>query len=290
MAEFNSIAAALARGSAKLGKLQIGRRDAEFLLMHAIGCDRAYLLSHPETELTAEQAAVYEGWLARRARNEPVQYIVGEQEFFGLKFRVTPDVLIPRPETEHLVEAALARADKGAPLRIADVGTGSGAIAVALAHVLPNARITALDVSLAALDVARDNAERHRIAPRIEFVESDLLAEVRGESFDLIVANPPYVAQGELLEPQVGDFEPSLALYAGVDGLDVYRRLIPQAGAVLKPDGWLLMEIGHGQRETVAEMLAGWENVSFVNDLQGIPRVACAQVGSPSAGYPVSDE
>lgn len=283
MHERNSIAAALAHGSALLAALAIARRDAEFLLMHAIGCDRAYLLTHPQTELTPEQSASYGRWLARRARNEPVQYIIGEQEFYGLKFRVTPNVLIPRPETEHLLEAALARADKDATLRIADVGTGSGAIAVVLAHALPNAEVIAMEISRAALDVARENAEKHGVGARIEFVQSDLLEAVGGESFDLIVSNPPYVATVELLEPQVRDFEPGLALYAGVDGLDVYRRLIPQACVALEPRGWLLMEIGHGQREDLAEMLAAWDNVDFTDDLQGIPRVVCARKRSESA-------
>jgi release factor glutamine methyltransferase len=277
MAEPDSIAGALARGSVQLRALQTGRRDAELLLMHVMGCDRTYLLTHPDAQLTPEQAAAYESWIARRSRNEPVQYILGEQEFFGLKFRVTPAVLIPRPETEHLVEAALTRADHSTRVLIADVGTGSGAIAVALAHALPRAQVTALDISPAALAVARENVETHGVAERIEFVESDLLGAVAGESFDLIVSNPPYVAEDELLEPQVRYFEPGLALHAGPEGLDAYRRLIPQAHEALKSGGWLLMEMGHDQRDALAEMLASWSDVSFMNDLQGIPRVACAQ-------------
>ena len=216
-------------------------------------------------------------WLARRARHEPVQYIIGEQEFFGLKFRVTPDVLIPRPETEHLVEAALARTDSDASLHIADVGTGSGAIAVPLAHALPRARVTALDISAAALVVAHENAESHGVSDRIRFFKSDLLAAVAGEQFDMIVSNPPYVAEDEELEPQVGEYEPGSALFAGPEGLDVYRRLIPQAQAALKPGGWLLLEIGHGQQGALERLLSGWGNVSLIADLQGIPRVACAQ-------------
>ncbi|MBV8115783.1 MAG: peptide chain release factor N(5)-glutamine methyltransferase [Silvibacterium sp.] len=277
MAKPDSIASALARGSVQLRALQTGRRDAELLLMQVMGCDRAYLLTHPEAELTPEQAAAYENWIARRSRNEPVQYITGEQEFFGLKLGVTPAVLIPRPETEHLVEAALTRADHSTGLKIADVGTGSGAIAVALANALPRAQVTALDISPAALAVARENAERHGVAERIEFVESDLLGAVAGESFDLIVSNPPYVAECEVLELQVRDFEPWIALYGGVEGLDVYRRLVPIAHKALKSRGWLLMEMGHDQRDALAEMLASWSKLSFINDLQGIPRVACAQ-------------
>lgn len=277
MATPDTIGSALVHGAALLSALPTARRDAELLLMHVLACDRAYLLTHPETQLTAEQAAFYAAWLARRARHEPVQYIVGEQEFFGLKFRVTPDVLIPRPETEHLVEAALARAGRDAALRMADIGTGSGAIAVALAHALPQARITALDISTAALAVAQENAKSHGVSDRIRFVESDLLAAVASEQFDMIVSNPPYVADSEVLEPQVRDFEPASALFAGPEGLDVYKRLIPQAWAALRPGGWLLLEIGHGQRDALAQLLAGWGDVSFVADLQGIPRVACAQ-------------
>lgn len=277
MAEFDTIVAALTRGARRFDGLTMARRDAELLLMHAIGRDRAYLLTHPEAQLTSEQAAVYEEWLARRERHEPIQYIIGEQEFFGLRLRVTPDVLIPRPETEHLVEAALERVERNAPLRIADIGTGSGAIAVALAHALPMAHLTALDISPAALAVARSNAETHSVSGHIRFCESDLLEAVAGESFDMIVSNPPYVAENEILEPQVRDYEPTSALFAGATGLDVYERLIPQAQAALKPGGWLLLEIGHGQRDALAQLLSGWSSVSFVADLQAILRVACAQ-------------
>jgi release factor glutamine methyltransferase len=277
MARLDTISAAFAYGTAQLSRLSSGRRDAELLLMRALGCDRAYLLTHPEAHLTNEQAGTYKDWLARRARNEPVQYIIGEQEFFGLKIHVTPDVLIPRPETEHLVEAVVARADRESPLRIADIGTGSGAIAVALAHALPKARITALDISPAALAVARENAEAYEVSSRIRFIESDLLAVVAGESFDMIVSNPPYVAEDEELESQVRDYEPASALFAGATGLEVYGRLIPEAYTALKPGGWLLLEIGHGQRDALTQLLAGWDNVSFIADLQEIPRVVCAQ-------------
>lgn len=255
------------------------RRDAELLLLHVIDRDRAFLLTHPETELTSAQMMQYDAWLRRRATREPIQYILGEQEFYGLTFTVTRDVLIPRPETEHLVETLLARVPKDQPLRIADIGTGSGAIAIALAHALPQAHITALDISEAALAVAQRNAETHHFANRMRFLRSDLLSAVTGESFDAIVSNPPYVAEVDraTLEPQVRDYEPSSALFAGPSGLDIYRRLIPQAHATLKPTGWLLMEIGQGQCEALAQLLAGWSNISFIDDLQGIPRVAIAQ-------------
>jgi release factor glutamine methyltransferase len=261
----------------RLHDLPSARRDAELLLMRAAGRDRAWLLTHSDAELPAGQVEKFESWLTRRARQEPVQYILGETEFFGLTLRVTPDVLIPRPETEHLVESALERVRHDAAVRICDVGTGSGAIAVALAHALPRAEVTALDISAAALAVARENAERHGVAGRVRFVESDLMSAVRGERFDVVVSNPPYVRKDEVLEAQVRDFEPPGALFAGSTGLEIYERLIPEARAALVEDGWLLMEIGHGQREELAHLLRDWDAVEFVADLQGIPRVAIAQ-------------
>ena len=271
---------AIAQGASKLSGITAQpRRDAELLLLHLIGRDRAFLLTHRDTPLTAEQAAQYESWLERRAAHEPIQYILGVQEFFGLTFAVTRDVLIPRPETEHLVEALLAIVPHDQPLRIADIGTGSGAIAVALAHALPHAQVTALDISAAALAVAKGNAQTHHVADRMRFLQSDLLSAIAGERFDAIVSNPPYVAEDDRasLEPQVRDYEPAAALFAGPSGLDVYERLIPPALAALKPGGWLLMEIGQGQRDALAQLLSGWNHVSFVDDLQGIPRVACAR-------------
>jgi release factor glutamine methyltransferase len=268
----------LQKGASRLAPSINARRDAELLLLHTLGVDRAWLLAHPEAELTDEQQAAYAEKIGRRAEHEPVQYILGEQEFYGLKLRVTPDVLIPRPETEHLVDALLARVARNAPLRIADVGTGSGAIAVALAAMLPEAQIVATEISAAALTVAHSNAVLHHVAERIRFVEWDLLAGMAGgESFDAIVSNPPYVPEGEPLEAQVRDYEPHAALFAGADGLDTYPRLIPQAKAALTSGGWLLMEIGYGQRNAIATLLSGWDDVSFVPDLQGIPRVACAR-------------
>ena len=255
------------------------RRDAELLLLRLIERDRAFLLTHPDLLLTTDQTAQYESWLRRRALHEPIQYILGEQEFFGLTFAVTPDVLIPRPETEHLVEALLGRVPHDRPLRIADVGTGSGAIAVALSYALPEAQVTGLDISEAALAIAKRNAETHHVAGRMRFLTSDVLSAVASERFDAIVSNPPYVAEADRasLEPQVRDYEPSGALFAGTSGLDVYERLIPEAHAALEPGGWLLTEIGQGQRDALTQLLSGWNNVGFIDDLQGIPRVACAR-------------
>jgi release factor glutamine methyltransferase len=189
-------------------------------------------------------------------------------------------VLIPRPETEHLVEAVLARLDRSAALAIVDIGTGSGAIAIALASHLPAARVIATDISPAALEVAVENATRNHIADRIRFIESDLLEALAPDApFDAVVSNPPYVAfaDGKDLHPQVRDFEPATALFATGNGLDVYRRLIPQAHAVLKPNGILALEIGEGQQTAIAEFLSPWNEVRFLADLQQIPRVALAR-------------
>ena len=268
---------ALTQGAERLASLTNPRRDAELLLLHTLQRDRAWLLTHPEAEISPAQLARYQTLLARRARHEPIQYITGQQEFFGLTLRVTPDVLIPRPETEHLVEAALARIPADHPARILDIGTGSGAIAIAIAASRPQASITAIDTSSAALAIARENAAAHHLTDRIRFRESDLLSALPGEKFDIIVSNPPYVPGNEPLEPQVRDFEPHTALFAGESGLGLYRRLIPQAKEVLVSGGWLLLEIGHGQREALTHLLADWQNLSFVPDLQGIPRVAIAQ-------------
>ncbi len=258
------------------------RRDAEVLLAHILGCGQTALLTHPERPLSLPELARYESFLTRRLASEPMQYITGAQEFFGLLFEVTPDVLIPRPETEQLVEALLERIGPQANARIVntrilDVGTGSGAIAVALAHTLPQSQVTALDLSLAALEVARRNAERHGVSERVRFLHSDLLEAVDSADFDAVVSNPPYVADAEVLERQVSDYEPHSALYAGPTGLEVYERLIPQVRKVLKPEGWLLLEVGFGQSPALLRLLSDWTDVSFQNDLQGIPRVAVAR-------------
>jgi release factor glutamine methyltransferase len=256
---------------------QYPRRDAELILAHVLGCDPTALLTHPERTLSTKETEQFETLLKRRLASEPVQYLTGTQEFFGLLFEVSPDVLIPRPETEHLVEAVLERFDRDANLRIVDVGTGSGAIAVALAHALPRSQVTAVDFSPKALEVARRNADRHAVMDRMSFLQSDLLAAAEPTQFDVVVSNPPYVADGEVLEPQVASYEPRSALYAGPTGLEVYERLIPQASTILKPRGWLMMEIGYGQRPALEALLGGWSEVSFVPDLQGIARVVLAQ-------------
>jgi release factor glutamine methyltransferase len=227
--------------------------------------------------LSANEAEQFETLLKRRLASEPVQYLTGTQEFFGLLFEVSPDVLIPRPETEHLVEAVLERFERDAHPRIVDVGTGSGAIAVAIAHALPRSRVTAVDLYPAALEIARRNAERHGVIDRVTLLQSDLLAAAGSTEFDVVVSNPPYIADAEVLEPQVANYEPRSALYAGPTGLEIYQRLIPQAHRVLKKEGWLMMEIGYGQEAALGAMLGGWSEVSFLPDLQGIARVVQAQ-------------
>jgi len=259
-------------------------RDAELLLLHTLQIPRTTLLAHPNRELSPTDEALYESHIARRLKNEPIQYITGQQEFYGLPLRVTPDTLIPRPETELLVEAVLHWASSQSPaLRILDIGTGTGAIAFALATHLPAAEIVACDISAAALAVARDNAETLDLADRVRFTQSDLLAALTpeldaGGLFDAVVSNPPYVpsADAATMQPEVVDHEPHLALFAGDDGLEVYRRLIPQAHAALRPGGLLAMEFGFGQRDALGGLLAGWQNVRFLDDYAGIPRIVLA--------------
>jgi len=278
----SSIREALGSGTERLKVTEVGstaQLDAQLLLMHSIGQSRAFLLANPEYVLREDEQKSYDQLIARRALCEPVQYILGTAEFYGLPFFVDENVLIPRPETEHLVEAVLQRLSKDDSLSIVDVGTGSGAIAIALASHLPQAHLTALDISPGALGVARRNASSNGVADRIRFLNSDLLAAVCQERFDVVVSNPPYIAneERESLSRQVKDFEPASALFAGHSGFEFYDRLIPAAKEVLKPGGWLLMEIGHGQCEQLATLLQGWEDVSFIQDLQGIPRVGCAR-------------
>jgi release factor glutamine methyltransferase len=300
------------------------RRDAEALLLHVIRRTRAAMLARWKEVLEESEARVLKVLIERRFAGEPMQYIVGETEFYGLPFHVTPDVLIPRPETEHLVEEALRAAARFTAPRIVDIGTGSGAIAVALAHLLarqadadlkgncftdtagidpvlkghgfsradkantmngalapegPSFSVTAIDISPQALALAEQNANRNGAA--IRFLLGDLLAPVAGETFDLILSNPPYVpiADRPTLSVEVREFEPSLALFAGDDGLNIYRRLIPEAHAMLAPCGLLLLEIGFGQKPAIGGLLeeAGFREIKFVPDLQGIPRVVSAR-------------
>jgi release factor glutamine methyltransferase len=260
--------------------------NAELLIMFTLDCDRAYLYGHPERELSAEELQRYNAAITRRATGVPAQYITGHQEFWGMDLIVSPAVLIPRPETEHVVEAVLALATTagGAPLRLADVGTGSGAIALALAQELLAAEIHATDISTDALEVARANAARHELSSRIQFHHCDLLAGLMTAAlpqplFEFVVSNPPYVGESEedSVQLEVRKFEPRNAVFAGPTGLEVIERLVPQAREVLRPGGWLVFEISGTITDGVRRLLAGWDGVEIRNDLQGIARVALAR-------------
>jgi release factor glutamine methyltransferase len=275
---------ALAAAIKLLDDAEVGspRMNGEVLLMFTLGRDRAYLYSHPDHELSEDEQARYDEAGERRASGYPSQYITGHQEFWGLDLIVTPAVLIPRPETEHIVEVVtdIARAadysNQGGRPKLVDVGTGSGAIALALAKELPNADVLAVDVSAEALEVARANAARLQLASRICFQQSDVLDAVsRDGSFDFVVSNPPYVALSEADKVQdvVKKYEPKVAVFAGEHGLDIIRKLIPQAHEALRPGGYLVMEIGYSMSEAVMKIMDGFDDVHAVPDLAGIPRV-----------------
>jgi release factor glutamine methyltransferase len=293
---------------------------AELLLLHVLGRNRTWIYAHPEDEISAADAEHFFALINRRASGEPTQHLTGKQEFWGLEFEITPDVLIPRPETEHVIEVALDRLavreirasrpqkNDGAGLQIADIGTGSGCIAIALAKELPAATIYATDISSAALAVARRNATRHSGADRIHFAECNLFegllvgaryivplqgstvtgvpheSPVTGHqllSLDLIVSNPPYIGRREAatLMREVREHEPEIALYGGEEGYELYADLIAQAAAHLKPGGILVLELGHNSLPAVQPLLdaARWTNVSVTDDLAGIPRVIAAE-------------
>jgi release factor glutamine methyltransferase len=289
--------AALRQAMADLRAAQVPSHTlaAELLLMHVLERDRAWIYTHPEDQLESAAVDRYFALVARRAAGEPTQYLTGKQEFWGLEFEVTLAVLIPRPETEHVVEVALERLGSrgikinmktglpSPPLRIADVGTGSGCIAVALANELPHAEVLATDISAQALAVARRNAVRHGVADRIQLVQTDLLASVsRGDRFDLVVSNPPYIAREESgqLAREVREHEPADALFAGPTGVEIYPRLIQQAASLLQRRGILVLELGYNSLDRVRALLYGqhaWVNVSVTNDLAGIPRVIAAE-------------
>jgi release factor glutamine methyltransferase len=309
------IRAALKEGMAQLRAAQVPSHTlaTELLLMHTLGRDRAWMYGHPEQLLDPAQAQKFSALIARRAAGEPVQYLTGKQEFWGLEFEVTPAVLIPRPETEHVMEVALARLgergikihmDTGAPretLRVADVGTGSGCLAVALAWEMPHAEVFATDISAPALEIARRNASRHGVIERIHFLRCDLLTGFESTDtngvgarhavpastqdrprFDLIVSNPPYIARSEAAELQreVRDHEPHAALFGGPTGVEMYQRLIDQARDLLRHRGILVLELGHDSADHVRHIFDAqpeWTKVAITMDLAGIPRVLAAE-------------
>jgi release factor glutamine methyltransferase len=311
----HSLTSAIARLTAD--HIPSPRMNAELLLMFTLNCDRAFLYAHPERELTAAESTRYEAALSERTRGVPAQYITGHQEFWGLDFIVTPAVLIPRPETEHVVETVLellnpdirpqtsdlgpstsgARVDSStssktqtpksqvqsprsdAALHLADIGTGSGCIAIALAKELPQAEIHATDISPGALEIARANATRHQLETRIHFRQTDLLAGFDPNSFDFVVSNPPYVGESEedQVQLEVRKFEPRNAVFAGPTGTEVIARLIPQAHAALRPGGWLILEISAAIAPHVPRLLESWDHVHIAPDLQSIPRIVRAR-------------
>jgi|SRR5579871_165134 release factor glutamine methyltransferase len=292
--------AALKHGIAQLRAAHVASDTlaAELLLLHTVKRERAYLYSHPEAELSAEEVREYQKLLDKRASGVPVQHLTGRQEFWGLTFEVTPDVLIPRPETEHLIEVALDRLalrelhagrpnkNDGAGLQIADVGTGSGCIVIALAKELPAAEFVAIDVSPAALAVAERNAARLGYSGCIRFSESNLFSasSLSSTQFDLVVSNPPYVGRREAasLATEVRDHEPELALYGGEEGYEFYGDLIAQTAEHLKQGGLIVLELGHDSLPAVQPLLDAphWKNAAITNDLAGIPRVIAAERAS----------
>lgn len=303
--EHVDVRTALKRGIAELRDANVPSYTlaTELLLLHVLGRDRAWLYAHPEEVVPGLEAHRFLSLILRRANGEPTQYITGKQEFWGLEFEVTPDVLIPRPETEHVIEVALDRLAvreiragrkqtlSGDGLKIVDIGTGSGCIAIALAKELPGARIVATDISPAALAVARRNAARHAFSERIRFIESNLLSDAAISNaatsaahsglFDLIVSNPPYVGrkEKETLMREVREHEPELALYGGEEGYEIYAGLIAQAAQHLKPGGLLVLELGHNSLPAVQPLLDAphWTNTAVTKDLAGIDRIIAAE-------------
>ena len=283
-----SIAEIILQGANRLRKASVpeARREAGSLLAYVLGRDRSFILSHAEDAIGDELAEKFRECLERRAQGEPLQYIIANQEFFGLDFEVTKDVLIPRPETELLVETALELfAEPADAPFICDVGTGSGCIAITLMKQLPQARAIATDISSNALSVARRNAHRHSVSERITFVLSDCFAALTlresRASFELIVSNPPYVEEGAMadLQREVRDFEPRNALLAGADGLDIIRRLLLETPSFLKSGGYFLFEIGFNQAAAVQRLLDPkiWKLMDVHKDLQGIARTVALQ-------------
>ena len=312
----NSVRSLLKRSIAQLREADIPSFTlaAELLLLHVLGRDRTWLYAHPEELVADAEAERFFALIARRAAGEPTQHLTGTQEFWGLEFEVTPDVLIPRPETEHLIEVALDRLalrelragrpqkTAGEGLQIADIGTGSGCIAIALAKELPAENFVATDISPAALAVAKRNAARHSVADRIDFIECNLLEALdsplacppwraarlprssRGPlplSFDLITSNPPYIGRrgAATLPREVRDHEPESALFGGEEGYELYADLIAQSAQHLKPGGILVLELGHNSLPAVQPLLdaATWTHVGVTDDLAGIPRVLAAE-------------
>lgn len=279
-----SIAESLKHGEALLaaGGVADPRREAVSLMAAATNRDKTLLYAHPEFVLSADEDRIFDSFLHRRSNREPFQYISGVQEFYGLEFEVTPDVLIPRPETEMVVDRAIEILDRTHAASFCEVGIGSGCIAVSVLHHSKRSTATGLDVSSKALLIARRNAEKHNVIQRMKLRRSDVYEGLSNEQFDLILSNPPYIPTPDIagLQAEVRDFEPHLALIGGPDGLDVIRTIVAQSPRFLRPNGFLLMEIGIDQSAKVAAMFdpRAWQTPDLFPDLQGIPRLIRVQM------------
>ena len=272
-------------------KIPEAKIDAEYLLSHILKCKRQELYLNPDTQLTNQEINTFKGFIQKRSKREPLQYIIGEEEFRGLVFKVTRDVLIPRPETELLVEEAvslISNLQTPAPKQptIIDLCTGSGCIAVSIAKEIEECRVYATDISEKALAIAKENAKRHSVENRISFLQGSFLEPLKGKGLegkiDIMLSNPPYVSKKDMkkLQPEIKEYEPPLALYGGEDGLDSYRTIIPEALTYLKNGGYLILEIGYGQAEGVKELFGknlAYGEIEIIKDLSGIERVVKAK-------------
>jgi len=279
-----NISDAIALGGDALRQASIAEpeREVNLLLRHSLKRDAAFIYAHPEYRLDAVESILFKAVLKRRVAGEPFQYISGVQEFYGHEFKVTPDVLIPRPETEILVEAAINELNGNAETKFCEIGVGSGCIAISILKAVPLAVAIAVDISKAAIDVARMNADSHDVLDRLSLKESDVFSNVSEFEFDLIVSNPPYVTLPDIetLQKEVREFEPRTALVGGQDGLDIIRTLVSEAPKYLRPKGMMLIEIGWDQSDRVREMFENrtWHNLMLLDDLQGIPRIVQARL------------